>query len=450
MGNLLFSFLFVLSTHSALAADLPYKDGDFGCFSQADATRYINDFSVNVDSFGGLELCNNAKDTKKLLNDFSLIEHTLFEADQKHGFIRGIVHVNDYYGWMKTQTYGVERGNDVPFATAYNRNGYFTMQDGWAVLSSLGRVGVVIHEARHTAGFPHYQCKSGPYAGSNVPGCDTGITQQGAHGVEIEYYTRVVLDGKNLSPVYQSMARLMALGRANFVFNEQPMRTREGLLALAGGKTLLADGSGPVVARELPNVESGSRLKRTSAGASLVKGQKAVAVDIYGQSTGSALSDDYSYYKLFQTPRQNAPTAVLDSEEIDLGKERYFAALDANGSLVSYDFANGAWFRGVNSGAGSQALVTRAPNGQAGLFVVKSDGSILPFDFDSRRFGAALKDRWDSNTRAYALLGNQLVVLSAAGAVLAARTGAAIPAFAGQQVTDLVNVPLYDAFEVAQ
>jgi hypothetical protein len=449
MGKLLFSFSFLLAASAAHADNLPYRDGDFGCFSQADAQRYLNDFSVDVQSFGGLELCDNTKDTKKLLNDFSLIEKTQFNADQSHEFIKGMVPVNTYYSWMKSQTYGVQRGNDVPFATAYNRGGYFTMQDGWTTLSSLGRVGVVIHEARHTAGFPHYQCTTGPYAGSSVQGCDTGFAQEGAHAVEMEYYARVVLDAKNLSPVYQSMARLMAMGRANFVFNDKPMRTREGLLALSAGKVVLADGQ-LVTTHEVPVTDGSVRLKRTSAGASLVNGQKAVALDLYGAGAASyQLTDDYSYYKLFQTPRENAPASVADTEELDLNDQRYFAALDNNGNVSTYDFADGVWFPAVAAGGGAQGFVTVSPSGQAGLFLVKSDGSLLPFDFASRRFGAPLKDRWLSSARAYAHLGSQLVLLSSKGAVLDAASGAAIPAFAGQAVTDLVNVPLYDAFEVA-
>ena len=234
MRTLLFIFALSLSVSArAAGSDLPYQDGDFGCIAKAEADRYVRDFGIDLNSFGGLELCNPAKDTKKLFNDLQLIEKAEFAPDASHNLIRAFVPYQSYYSWMKSETRGMERGNDVPYATAYNSGGYFTMQDGWAALSTLGRVGTVIHEARHTEGYRHYACSHGPYGASSTPGCDTSYSQGGSHAVEMEYYARVVLDAKNLHPVYKSMARLMALGRTNFVFNETPIRKREALLGLA-------------------------------------------------------------------------------------------------------------------------------------------------------------------------------------------------------------------------
>lgn len=447
MKTLFLSFLLSASAHSA---NLPFKDGDFPCLSQADADRYKSDFNIDVNSFGGMELCNSAVDTKKLFNDLSLIEKTEFSADSNHSFVRGFVPTQDYYNWMKRETRGMDRGNDIPWATAYNSGGYFTMQDGWAVLSTLGRVGTVIHEARHTAGYRHYACTSGPYGGSGLSGCDTTYNQGGSHGVEMEYYARVVLQAKNLHPAYKSMARLMALGRSNFVFNEKPMRTREALLARVGNLMVLADGNA-VLIREAPEAEAGSLLKRTSFGASLVKGRNAVAVDVYGFSNnGYSMSDDYSYYKLFKSPISGAPQSVQDTEELDVGTRRYFAALGDGGKVYAYNFPSGAWHPATAEIPGAEAFVTRAPNGQAGLFVVKSDGTVIPVDPATRRFGAPLKDRWNSGTRGYAMFGDTLVRLDSSGQVVYASTGAPVPVFIKRMVTDLVNIPLYDAFEVAR
>lgn len=441
------TWLFFLLSSSAFAANLPYKDTDFACFSAADANRYISDFQIDVASFGGLELCNPAKDTKKLLNDLFLIEHAEFRADVSHALIRNLVPVNDYYAWMKSETSGMERGNDVPYATAYNSGGFFTMQDGWASLSTLGRVGTVIHEARHTEGYRHYPCTHGPYAGTSLPGCDTSFGQGGSHAVEMEYYTRVVLDAKNLHPVYQNMARLMALGRTNFVFNESPIRAREALLAFTGSKLVLVDGQ-RTVERDAPASPAGSVLKRTSFGASLVKGTNAVALDVYGQQQ-APVADDYSYYKMFQTQRPGAPATVAAIEEVDIGNRRYLTVLGEQSRVFSFNFPNGAWARSSASLPGAQAFVTRAPDGASGLFVVKADGTLVPFDPERLTFGSPLRDRWTSDTRAYAMLGSTLVRLTADGRVVRAGDGAAVDAFAGKSVSDLVNIPLYDAYEVA-
>lgn len=447
MRTLLFSFLLALP---AFAADLPYQDGDFGCFQESEAKRYLREFHVNVDSFGGLELCNSAKDTKKLINDLYLIEKAEFAADSEHVLIPGIIPSDQYYSWMKSQTRGVSRGNDIPWATAYNSGGFFTMQDGWAALSTLGRVGTVIHEARHTAGYRHYPCTHGPYGNASTPGCDTAVSQKGSHGVEMEYYTRVVLDAKNLHPVYQSMARLMALGRSNFVFNESPIRLREGLLARAGASMVLVDGA-QVYERETPAAPAEAVLKRTSFGASLVTGEKATAVDVYAPSSyGASLADDYSYFKLFTTPRPNGPRETNAIEELDVGTLRYLAVLGEQGKVYSYNFAAGGWHAASAGLAGAETFVTRAPNGQAGLFVVKSDGTVVPFNLASRRFEEPLRQKWTTDTRAYALQGSQLLRLTADGHVVDASSGAPVPAFAGKQVSDLVNIPLYDAYEVVR
>jgi hypothetical protein len=434
----------------AQAENLPYKDGDFGCFDSAKANRYLNDFEVDVDSFGGLELCDGQRDTKKLLNDLSLIENSQFVAGKDHSFIRGYVDRANYYNWMKAQTRGVNRGHDIPYATAYNSGGYFTMQDGWATISTLGRVGTIIHEARHTAGYMHFRCTFGPYANSSVSGCDTSYAQGGSHAVEMEYYARVVLEAKNLHPAYQSMARLMALGRSNFVFNQTPMKKREALVGLTQDKVVLVDG-GNVIERQLPQAALGSRLKRTSFGASLVKGEASIAVDLYKKDQlDFSPSDDYSYFKLFQSKRDGAPNQVADSEEIDQGNLRFFFVLGEQGKLFSYDFPDGEWYRASSPMADARSFVTRAPNGQAGLFAVKSDGAILPVDLANRRYGNPLGNRWTSDTAAYAMMNSTLVKLTAEGTVVDSASGAPVAELQQYRFTDLVNVPLYDAFEVVR
>jgi hypothetical protein len=450
MKTLLLLGAAALFSSISFADTLPYKDADFGCFSQADADRYVADFSVDVESFGGLELCNPTKDTKKLLNDLSLIEHATFAPDAQHNLIRGLVPYNNYYNWMKGETRGMQRGNDLPFATAYNSGGYFTMQDGWAALATLGRVGTVIHEARHTEGYVHYPCTHGPYAGSQTAGCDTGYDEGGSHAVEMEYYTRVALDSQNLHPVFKSMARLMALGRANFVFNDSPIKAREALLGRAGNSLVLVDGK-TVVSRELPPGTDGAVLKRTSFGAALVKNIDSVAVDLYGlTNNGAAISDDYSYYKLFKTPRQGAPQSITSIEEVDSGVNRYFEILGEQGKVYSYDFPNGEWARASSALAGAQSFVTRAPSGDAGLFVVKSDGTVVPFDLAHKAYGSPLREKWTSDTRAYASIGTELVKLTSDGRVVDAKTGSAVDAFSRASFSELVNVPLYDAYEVAR
>ena len=253
---------------SIQAADIPHEDTDFGCTNVNKAEQYRRDFNIDTRSFGGNELCKSQVDTKKLYNDLQIVEEGTFSQSGDNLFIKGFVPQNQYYAWLKSQTRGVERGNDIPAATAYNSGGYFTMQDGWAKLSTLGRVGTIVHEARHTAGYRHFACSYGPYADSRMPGCDTHYGQAGSHGVEMEYYGRVSVRGQNFHPIYKSMARLMAVARSNFVFNTPPMKKREGLLVLTQDQKAYLIADGERVERERPSVQG--QLKRTSFGASIL------------------------------------------------------------------------------------------------------------------------------------------------------------------------------------
>ena len=437
--------------NSPSLTNLPYDDKDFSCTTEADADRYVRDFNIDQRSFGGKELCNASIDSKKLFNDLDLIEHSAFEARLDHSFIRGFVDRNSYYSWLKGETYGVRRGHDIPYATAYNSGGYFTMQDGWAKLSTLGRVGTIIHEARHTEGYRHYGCNHGPYKNSSVSGCDTSYSQGGSHGVEMEYYARVVIESKNLHPVYQSMARLMAIGRSNHVFNQSPVVKREAIALSTPTEMVLFD-KNILTKRELPRVDNTWKLKRTSAGASFFKSFQAISVDLYSSFISNVnMQDDYSYFKLLFMPRDNAPTQIVDAEEYDINTYRYYVAMNPNGRLSSYYFSAGEWYPATREVPGALKLTPTAPNGEQGLFLVTQDGSILPFDGANRRLGSPLNTRWNFTIEAYAkdAANNVLLALTNDGRVVSMPNQMPVPELEGRSYNGMVNVPMYDAFEVA-
>lgn len=429
-------------------SDLPYLDPDFPCTAAADADRYIGDFAIDIQSFGGLELCNSNVDSKKLFNDLALVEKADFEpVSQGNVFQRGLVDRRDYYGFLKQRTYGINRQNDSPADTAYNAGGYFTMQDGWSHLSTLGRIGTVIHEARHTEGYGHVPCQFGPYSNLLEDGCDISLQQGGSHAVEMEYYARVVLESKNLHPVYKSMARLMLLGRSNWVFNTIPIRNREGLVGRTGAGVFVSD-SGKITERELPGFDAGAKLKKTSFGASLVKGLKAVAVDLYQSVTGSTgLVDFYSYFKLFELP--STPRNIVDAEEFDTGTRQYFVMIDSTGRMLYWHFQRGQLLSGPQTNRGV-SLVSMTPSGQKGVFVVGADGSLTPYDLPNNQLLLPLTERWDNALVSVARLGDKIVSLDKNGAVhdgdlRAPVVSAGLP---NKPIFDFVNVPLYDAFQV--
>lgn len=423
---------------------LPPVDSEFGCTAQEKAEKYIDDFNINVSSFGGQELCNPEADTKKLFNDLEIIERGEFEGSDTNVFIRNSIPTTAYYPWMKDMTYGVRRGHDIPWATAYNSGGYFTMQDGWAKLSTLGRVGTIIHEARHTAGYRHRPCVRGPYSDTGLSGCDQSVQETGSHGIEMEYYSRVALQGKNFHPVYAAMARMMNLGRANFVFNTMPMQTKEALVALSGLKALImTDTENAFIFR--PEIGEGFVLKRTSFGASLYNGRQAYAMDLYSLAHANRkIEDDFSYYKLIKMP---IFTPDVDLQELDQGAKRYLISLDAGGNVRSFVFEEAEWSRPTQINGG-KFLSTVAPGGQRGLFVVKVNGGVCSLNVETLRCGADLAQSWPMDVVTYTYFGDRLLSLRRDGVVIDVLKGESFDKLNGIAVEQIVSAPIWDAFKL--
>lgn len=436
----------VLVSSLSFAQTLPVQDGDFDCLSREDAERYVKDFSIDVASFGGWELCQAGKDTKKLFNDLTLIKKGTFrKGDSGNTLIRGFIPQDKYYPWLKSQTRGVSRGNDLPFATAYNRMGYFTMQDGWAQLSTLGRVGVMIHEARHTAGYRHIPCLTGPYAGSSTAGCDKDYGYGGSHGVEMEYYSRVQLLGTNFHPVYQTMARLMAMGRANFVFNSPILRAKEALLAMPEGSAdPILFYEGKALHREGPRRVG--VLKRTSFGATIFGDLKAFAIDLYRSSGFDAdLPDVYSYYKLLE----RTAGGLQDFEEYDAGNKRYAVSLDEENKIATYNFPSGRWNPARATGFQVVKTATTLPSGERGYFLIDSERRVFPFDADRNSLGPARAEIWPEQIETVARdeQGRSVVLRSDRTLWGATSEGNWTPYLSGRW-SSIISVPVYDAYEV--
>jgi len=437
---------FLVSSATA-QKDLPTFDDEFTCTSQTVAQKYVGDYNVDISSFGGMELCNPAIDTKKLFNDLSLVEAGQFRGDGSNPLIRGFVNINDYYGWLKSMTRGMDRGNDIPWATAYNSGGYFTMQDGWSKLSTLGRVGTVVHEARHTAGYYHMACTTGPYAGTNLAGCDRDYSYGGSHAIEMEYYARVAIYGANFHPAYKYMARLMAMGRTNFVFNTKPIAPREALmLVTAQNEVMLWDGKS-LVQRDGNVLQR--RLKRTSFGASLFDFTKAFAIDPYGRSmTNKDVNDDYSYFKLLADSRGQGPEPLMDMEEIDLGIKRNFVLLNRGGQLGRYVFREGKWSSFSNGPRGAELFSQHNPAGEKGLFVRSVDRKIYQLNPENLSQATQLSTTWPQTLVSVVKDRETTLHLYENGLLLTAGTD--LPFFPTKEINirQAVNIPLYDAFEV--
>lgn len=441
-GILVFVLGFLSFASASQAIDTPpHEDDQFACISQVKAERIIRDFNIHTRSFGGLELCDAKVDTKKLLNDFILIEEGRFGDGPGNIYVGDFVERDNYYNWLMGMTRSVRRGHDVPYATAYNSWGNFVMQDGWRALSTLGRVGVLVHEARHTAGYRHIPCHQGPYLGTGVNGCDHDIDDGGSHAVEMEYYSRVVLQGENFHPAYKAMARLMTLGRGNMVFNETPLSQRQALLAATGQELLVLD-RGELRASRWVAPESYS-LKWTSAGASVVELHRqdvhSLDVDSIGFHEELFFHDEYSYYKIFdvfETPQ------FIDMEEVDIDEQRYLVGLNEQGELYSFVFVQGQWEPAMRVAQG-QALETTSPTGGQGLFVRTEQGEVCRVDMQRYRC-ETMAEFWPKQSKQFIVYNGRLLELLKDGRVLDAETQEVYAPFAGLVIDELISVPVYN------
>lgn len=57
--------LIIVLFTSTLSFALPARDGDFECTPIEKARKYETDFTIDVASFGGRELCNSNVDTDR-------------------------------------------------------------------------------------------------------------------------------------------------------------------------------------------------------------------------------------------------------------------------------------------------------------------------------------------------------------------------------------------------
>lgn len=421
------------------ATTLPAFDKDFACTDAKIAEQMISDFQIDVTSFGGLELCNSNVDTKKLLNDLTIVRNGQFRIPiSTHPLIQNFVPADQYYTWAIRQTRSINRDNDIPYATAYNSGGHFTMQDGWAILSTLGRVGTFIHEARHTAGYYHRICNQGPYQDTSVSGCDPNYNYGGSHAVEIEYYARVALFGINFHPTYKQMARLMALARGNFVFNTPVIRPANALLAKTLDQRFFLMHKNETTERFFPNHDG--LLKRSSAGATIFNGKQAFSLEIYATRQADQIDDDYTYFKFLQQDRGQGQD-LIDLEEFDVQGKRYVYYLK-NNSLAGYNFGEGRFNSGATLNFQAQRFATFLPQLGTGLFVVDAENSVFRIHPENQ---SATKTpiTWDHEIASYAKSDEAEWTLNTNGEL----TNSLGFTF-NQAVEQIASIPLYDSFVV--
>lgn len=432
----------IFMTLVLLPLSLLAKEQD--CFPKTKAQKWIQDFNISINTFESDDLCRSESDLKLILEDLQLIENAVFIGKKENIFILDIIDQNQYFVWLKDQTNGIRRAHDIPFATAYNTNGYFTLQDGWRNLSSLGRVGTLIHEARHTEGSNHIRCIHGPYKNSSVQGCDQSVEQKGSHAVEMEFYARVVLEGQNFHPVFVQMARLMTLARSNFVFNIPPVTRREILVGLSSDHIITQNHDQLVESIELPSKDM-ARLKRSSAGFTLILNDQVQTID-FASDNPIWIDDEFTYYKILNDDRLKG---IIDLEEYDTNERRFVVALTNEGMLYTYKFSQGSWSSGVRAQDVKQ-FVTTDPNGKEGLYILTYDKDLYPLDPSTLTRGDRSQTIWPATALQFFNWENHLYRIEASNNIQSSNIFRSDNKkhflFNNQKLNQVIKAPVYDIF----
>lgn len=212
---------------------------------------------------------------------------------------------------------------------------------------------------------------------------------------------------------------------------------REALLIIAGDEVQLFDGKSEVTF-SVANATDGL-LKRTSSGAVLFDGERALVIDMYAP-INALYRDDYSYYKIHNSGF--GVTNFKDFEEFDVGPKRYVVGLTDKDELYSFNFPRGKWFTPIRI-RGAEFFSTISPEGKRGLFVVKADHSVCAYNPERKRC-RDIRVPWPSHVLSYAFYGNRFIELREDGVMYDVETG--IP-FRKSPVHQFVNIPLYDVYD---
>ncbi|MCB0419849.1 MAG: hypothetical protein KDD61_02575 [Bdellovibrionales bacterium] len=405
------------------------------CIDEQKAIQWNRDFNINLSSFSKANLCDRNNELYQLYESFLVLENGQFDRGVSSQFILGVVKEDQYLKWTNDRVFRIRRGRDIPYATAYNSGGSITVQDGWAQLSSLGKVGTLIHEARHTDGYSHTQCRQGPYRDVSVPGCDPSVRYGGAHGVEMEYYARVALLGKNFHPTYQSMARLMLLARGHFVFNQPPIKSLDGLFfrATSGETYYFSKG---VYYQELSLLGwENWIIKRGSTGPVLFNGLEAAVVDLYNAQI-APIRDEFTYFKILSFPR---PEAFVDVEEFDDGPQKYLLAIGESGALYKYSFGRSQWI--LMARGSYRQFRTRSLDGTLGVYVLQANSEYAHWDLSRGRLDL-MPQKWPQDVVSVAKMGHEIVMLKRDGLVYLLSTGQPIAGL--PFISQIVEAPIYE------
>jgi len=258
----------------------------------------------------------------------------------------------------------------------------------------------------------------------------------------------VSTQGVNFHPVYQKMARLMAIARANFLFNTPVLQKRETLFALSNDRRqgyLLENNKW--IQREIP-VQDNSQLKRSSFGAVMFDSVKAYAIEMYQNSGFSDLVlDTYSYFKILLDKNEK----IKHFEEFDLGTQRFIVKIDESNQISSFEFSRGEWGRSYPLPFSVSQIVTQVPQlKDTGFYIIKPDGKVAIFQPREARVAELQNVTWDSSVVKFYNVDGQRIYLKTDGKLYVENSNQLLLWDKAMDFifSDIVAVPLYNGFDV--
>ncbi|GEM_PF-4349596 len=167
------------------------------------------------------DLCDPQTDSYKLVSILLALKNLrLDEAPLDNRYDQKILG-SDFWGYLKERVQTISKSS--PEASSC-QNGAMAYVEGEAnstlflcplyftdtYYSLYGKASILLHEARHTEGYPHTMCLAGNKVGS-TGGCDETIEDRGSYAVSTEALAKILFRGKNVPPTERAKLKIHLL-----------------------------------------------------------------------------------------------------------------------------------------------------------------------------------------------------------------------------------------------
>ncbi len=205
---------------------------DDNCLDQAKIDLVQTKITLQTDDNATFDRCKPGSKTYAMLEAILLINSVRFSDGALGRPFNQDILPNDFWDYFSTRVKTVS--NESTCTNGVLAFVFGGMGDGQVhicpafykpEISVYERVQVMLHEARHFAGFRHVTCNRGPRKGDGGA-CDETIDEKGSYAVTVEALSKMAMLAQGVPHAKQSMLKLLALTYANETFNT-PTRARD-------------------------------------------------------------------------------------------------------------------------------------------------------------------------------------------------------------------------------